>query len=248
LISFFFKKPIKFTPSKKLFKINQSIIKPLDFTDAPVINKRNPMQENWLALITKYTNNPTLIAASWTEITENYSQKNRAYHNLTHLQNMFQELEQYKSEIEDLDVLKFAIWYHDLIYNALKKDNEERSADFAKNILSQTTFAADRIERCYQQILSTKTHQPKDSTTVDDQLMIDFDLEILSRDWETYKIYCQQIRKEYWMYPGPLFRKGRKKAMQHFLERPTIYQSSFYQQAKEAQARANIEREIAELL
>ena len=206
------------------------------------------MQETWIALINKYTDNPSFIASSWTEIAAHYSQKNRAYHNLTHLQNMFQELEQYESQIEDVDVLRFSIWYHDLIYNALKKDNEERSADFAKNILSQTTLAADRIERCYQQILSTKIHQPKGLTTIDDQLMIDFDLEILSRDWESYKTYCQQIRKEYWMYPGPLFRKGRKQAMKHFLERPSIYQSSFYQEEKEGQARANIQRELTELL
>ena len=206
------------------------------------------MKQNWTTLIKKYTNNPTLIAASWKDIEQHYTQKNRAYHNLTHLQNMFQELQQYEQHIEDIDVLKFSIWYHDIIYKALKKDNEERSADFAKNILSQTSLVPDQIEKCYQQILSTKTHQSTDSTNLDEQLMIDFDLEILSRDWETYKTYCQQIRKEYWMYPGPLFRKGRKQAMQHFLERPNIYQSSFYQQEKEAQARANIQRELRELL
>jgi len=206
------------------------------------------MQETWIALITKYTDNSSFITSSWVEIEQYYTQKNRAYHNLTHLQNMFQELKKYEQHIEDVDVLRFSIWYHDLIYNALKKDNEERSADFAKSILSQTTLAADRIERCYQQILSTKTHRPNDSTAVDEQLMIDFDLEILSRDWESYKTYCQQIRKEYWMYPGPLFRKGRKQAMKHFLERSSIYQSSFYQQEKEGQARGNIERELRELL
>ena len=206
------------------------------------------MQQKWTALITKYTANSSLIASSWVEIAQHYTQRNRAYHNLTHLQSMFQELKQSEHQIKDLDVLEFAIWYHDLIYNSLKKDNEERSADFAKKILSQTNLATERIEKCYQLILATKTHHARDTNDLDEKLMIDLDLEILSRDWVTYKVYCQQIRKEYWMYPGPLFRKGRKQAMQHFLERPNIYQSAIYRQEKEAQARANIQREIEELL
>jgi len=50
------------------------------------------------------------------------------------------------------------------------------------------------------------------------------------------------------MYPKPLFKSGRKKAMGKFLERPMIYQTPFYQKEKEAKARANIKREMEELL
>ena len=39
------------------------------------------------------------------------------------------DIEEVKSEIHDLESVKFAIWYHDIIYKSTKKDNEEKSAD-----------------------------------------------------------------------------------------------------------------------
>ena len=206
------------------------------------------LKQNWISLLSKFTNNTTLLTSSWRDIEKNYTQNNRAYHNLTHLSNMFAEAEKWEDHIKDLAVLHFTIWFHDIIYNSLKKDNELKSAQFAQVILEQTSLDKVRIEQCYQQILLTINHQPPSSASLDDRFLIDFDLEILSKDWESYKAYSQQVRKEYWMYPYVLYKNGRKKAMRHFLEREYIYQTPFYQKEKEAQARKNIEREIEELL
>jgi len=208
---------------------------------------KEALKEKWNVLLSKYTSNEDLIKSSWQEIYQYYTQKNRAYHNLTHIQSMLHEAQKNETLIEDKEVLQFSIWLHDIIYNSLKKDNEEQSAVVAKRILGQTSLSKERIDRCYQQILLTIKHEPLSTSSMDEKLLIDFDLEILSRDWESYQIYCQQIQKEYWMYPAFLYKKGRKKAMGHFLNRPTIYQTAIYQQ-KEAQARANIQREIEELL
>ena len=206
------------------------------------------LKQNWFALLSRFTDNTGLLMSSWEQIKRHYTHKSRAYHNLTHLHNMFAEVKKWEGHIEDREVLHFTIWFHDIIYNALKKDNELRSAEVAKGILEQTSLDKGRIEHCYQQILLTINHQPSVSANLDDRFLIDFDLEILSRDWASYKNYSQQIRKEYWMYPFVLYKKGRKKAMRHFLERDSIYQTPFYQKEKEAQARQNIEREIKELL
>ena len=130
----------------------------------------------------------------------------------------------------------------------MSKTNEEDSAKLAKQILSQTNLSPAKIQKCYELILLTVKHQPDEHAHLDDKLLVDFDLEILGRDWESYKAYSEQVRQEYWMYPTPLFKNGRKKAMGKFLERPTIYQTPFYQETKETQARANIKREMDELL
>ena len=206
------------------------------------------LKESWIALLSRFTDNTLLLKSSWEEVERRYTHKSRAYHNLTHLSNMFAEAKKWEDYIEDIEVLHFTIWFHDIIYNSLKKDNELKSAQFATGILEQTSLDTARIEKCYQQILLTINHQRPASASLDDHFLIDFDLEILSRDWESYKIYSQQVRKEYWMYPFVLYKNGRKKAMRHFLERDSIYQTSFYQKEKEVQARQNIEREIRELL
>lgn len=206
------------------------------------------LKEKWIALLSRFTDNTALLKSSWEEIESHYTHKSRAYHNLTHLSNMFAEANRWENHIEDIDVLHFTVWFHDIIYNSLKKDNELRSAEFAKGVLEQTSLGKARIEQCYQQILLTIKHQPTLSASLDDRFLVDFDLEILSRDWESYKAYSQQVRKEYWMYPFVLYKNGRKKAMRHFLERESIYQTPVYQKEREGLARRNIEREIEELL
>lgn len=202
----------------------------------------------WINLISKFTDNQQLIAESWTQIAAYYTEDNRAYHNLIHINNMLVEADKFDNKIADKEVVHLAIWFHDIIYDPMSKENEKASADFAKNILSQTNLSPERIEKCYALIMQTVKHQPAETAHLDDKLLVDFDLEILSRDWEAYKIYSGQVRKEYWMYPSPLFKNGRKEAMGKFLERATIYQTPFYQRDKETKARENIKREMEELL
>ena len=206
------------------------------------------LQTSWTKLISQFTTDEQLITNSWQQIRQHYTAKNRAYHNLTHINNMLQEAATFDEKITDKAVVLLAIWFHDIIYDPMSKTNEKDSAELAKEILSQTNLSPERIQKCYDLILLTVKHQPALAAPLDDKLLIDFDLEILSRDWESYKIYSEQVRKEYWMYPAPLFRSGRKKAMGKFLERPTIYQTPFYQEVKEGKARANIKREMEELL
>ena len=50
------------------------------------------------------------------------------------------------------------------------------------------------------------------------------------------------------MYPNPLYKKGRKAAMESFLKRESIYYTETYKKEKEKLARQNIEREIEEIL
>lgn len=202
----------------------------------------------WAELIGQFTTNEQLIKNSWQQIQQHYTEKNRAYHNLSHINNMLQEAAKFDQKIKDKEVVLLAIWFHDIIYDPLSKTNEKDSAELAKKILRQTSLSPERIQKCYDLILLTVKHQPEETAPLDDKLLIDFDLEILSRDWEHYKIYSEQIRQEYWMYPTPAFKSGRKKAMGKFLERSTIYQTPFYRETKEAKARHNIKKEMEKLL
>lgn len=202
----------------------------------------------WNSLVSKFTNDLELTESLWDDLVKNYEQKSRAYHNLTHLNSMFQELENCKNQINDLEVLQFSIWFHDIVYQAVKKDNEEKSAEYAQKALQKIGLEKDRIERCFEQIILTKTHRLSNNAPDDDKFLIDFDLEVLSRNWAAYAVYCQQIRKEYWMFPSVLYKKGRRAAMEKFLEREWIYQTANYRKEKENLARTNIEREINEML
>lgn len=201
------------------------------------------LKHYWQDLVSEYADG-TLIDSLWLTIVSKYTSKNRHYHNLSHLYHMFLQLEDFKTEIEDLDSLKLAIWYHDIIYKSTKKDNEEQSADFAKECLKSLNFEEKRLNKVENLIISTKKHQIILNENNDNAYLLDFDLSILGSDWETYLSYTQQIRKEYKIYPNFMYNPGRKKVLNHFLERETLYFTDRFRNKFEVQARENLKKEI----
>lgn len=94
----------------------------------------------------------------------------------------------------------------------------------------------------FDAICATQQHQQNEIGDIN--WLIDFDLKILAKDWEDYKIYFQQIRKEYRIYPDFLYKPGRAKALKHFLENEFIFQTNEFRSLYDEKARANIENEI----
>jgi predicted metal-dependent HD superfamily phosphohydrolase len=117
-----------------------------------------------------------------------------------------------------------------------------------KSRLSKLGVATETLRRSFDQILLTKGHQLKESSTSDDEFFLDFDLTVLGEDWLVYAEYAKQIRKEYWIFPAKTYKEGRKKALASFLNREFIYLSTAFRETKEEQARANLQREIEVLL
>ncbi|MBV6881273.1 hypothetical protein KVY03_15645 [Epilithonimonas sp. FP105] len=193
-------------------------------------------------LISKYSNDEILKTDYWQEIEKSYSQKSRKYHNLNHLENMILELENVKDEISDYDIMLFSVFYHDIIYKATSKDNEEKSAEVAKTRLDKLNISNERITKIYNQILATKSHKRSDDS--DTNFLLDADLAILGKDWKVYDNYIQQIRKEYSIYPDFLYNPGRKKVLTHFLEFDEIFKTDHFKEKYEKMARENIQREI----
>lgn len=193
-------------------------------------------------LISKFSDEEKLKLDYWQEIEKSYSQKSRKYHNLIHLENMILQLENVKDQISDYDVLLFSVFYHDIIYKATSKDNEEKSAEIAKIRLDKLNISNDRISIIYNQILATKSHKTSDDS--DTNFLLDADLAILGQDWNVYENYTHQIRKEYSIYPDFLYTPGRKKVLIHFLEFDEIFKTEYFKQKYERIARENIQREI----
>jgi len=174
-----------------------------------------------------------------------HGKANRYYHNLTHLENVYRSLLFVKKNIEDWDVILFVLFYHDYIYNALKQDNEELSAQKAEAILSSLSIAPARIEQCKEMIIATKKHQISENTDINH--FTDADLSILGAEWSTYEEYFKNVRKEYKYYPDIVYNKGRIKVLQHFKDMPRIFKSDYFYSKLEIQAKKNIQQEINRL-
>ncbi|WP_286966732.1 hypothetical protein [Flavobacterium sp. UBA4854] len=180
------------------------------------------------------------IQQNWLDLEKAYSKKSRHYHNLTHLKEMIVSFETYRDKLQNPNEMLFSIFYHDFVYSASQKDNELKSAEYALSILSENSTLNKQL--VFDAICATQQHQQ--NAIEDINWLIDFDLKILAKDWEDYKIYFEQIRKEYRIYPDFLYKPGRAKALKHFLENEFIFQTKEFRGLYEEKTRANIEREI----
>jgi predicted metal-dependent HD superfamily phosphohydrolase len=203
------------------------------------------LRDYFLQLLQGYTDNTHQANQLWTEIEVHYSEKKRHYHTLTHLEQLLQLLLECKTLVADWDTILFSLFYHDIIYNPLRQDNEEHSAELAVKRLNSLSYPLHKSANCYAQILATKGHQlSKDRDT---NIFTDADLSILGSNEKTYTQYVTNIRKEYIVYPDFLYRKGRIKVLQHFLLMKQIYKTSYFYERFEEQARLNLSAELKQL-
>jgi len=187
-----------------------------------------------------------LVAQLFNEILKAYSSKGRYYHNLQHINQMLNSCLVYKDKIADIQNVRLAIFYHDVVYSAKRKDNEERSAKLAVKHLKKLNLPAEQIEKCSTYIVATKSHN-NSLTDSDLDYFLDFDLQRLGADWIEYEEYSTQIRLEYRFYPDLIYKPGRKKVLEHFLKLKKIYKSPELFNLYENQARINLLKELEKI-
>ncbi|MHA4845823.1 HD domain-containing protein [Flavitalea antarctica] len=195
----------------------------------------------YISVVTKYLGGDH-AEKSWEEVERKYSKTNRYYHNPKHLESLFFELDPIKNNIDDWEIVIFAIAYHDIIYNVLRQDNEERSAEIATKRLETFGMEKERIDLCREMIVNTKTHQV--SKTGDVNFFTDADLAILGKLPKEYLSYASAVRKEYKIYPDLVYKPGRAKVLEHFLAKDRIYHSDLFYSRYEIAARENLSREL----
>ena len=65
-----------------------------------------------------------------------HNESHRKYHNAAHIKDYLTKCG-LNEETKDNHILHLAFWYHDVIYNPLKKDNELKSAKLAEKFLKK---------------------------------------------------------------------------------------------------------------
>jgi predicted metal-dependent HD superfamily phosphohydrolase len=202
------------------------------------------LQQKYTELLLKIGFLKNEIQQNWMDLEKFYSKKSRHYHNLIHIQDMIYSFEEYSDQLQFPNEVLYSIFYHDYIYVSSKKDNELKSAEYAVKILPKESNLSSQL--VFDMICATQMHQH--NKIEDINWLIDFDLKILARDWNDYKIYFEQIREEYRIYPHFLYKPGRAKALKHFLENEFIFQTDEFRNLYEERARTNIEKEILLLI
>lgn len=209
------------------------------------------MKNDYLRIIfykklSQYSQDTSLINGTFDKLLKLYNTDKRYYHDLTHIISLLKIWEDHKHLLKDDEVVYLAIWFHDAIYDSWKSNNEEKSAEMAKDFLQKINFSSNRIEKVVQYILATKTHHHNESDS-DLDFFLDFDMAILGAEDAIYDVYMQQIRDEYSLFPTFMFNRGRKKLLKSFMAQTSIFKTEEFRKKLESQAYDNIKKELAML-
>ena len=143
-------------------------------------------------------------------------------------------------------VLTYAIWWHDAVYDPRAKDNEAQSAEMARRDLRDFDVSIHAREEVARLIRLTAGHEVEDEDRLG-EILVSIDLAILGAEPADYDAYARAVREEYAHVPDEAWKLGRPAVLKKFLEARAIYPDPDLRRRFESQARENLTREIASL-
>lgn len=187
-----------------------------------------------------------LINEVYHDLDQRYSEPHRAYHTMQHLDHVVAELLLVKGKISSWLTTLLSVAFHDVIYDPMRNDNEEKSAEYACKVLEGLAIDRVIIEQCKEQIMATKSHEPANNS--DGNFFIDADMAVLGSNPEQYLLYASAIRIEYQGYPDEIYNPGRVQVLKKFLDMKQIFITDHFRNKYEESARNNISGEISKLI
>ncbi|MEK7625428.1 MAG: hypothetical protein AAB467_03715 [Patescibacteria group bacterium] len=170
------------------------------------------------------------------ELIKRYGEPHRHYHTLGHILEMLQLFPVVRLHCANPEAVELAICFHDAVYNARSKDNEEQSADLAREWLLKYGIRG-QAPLVSTLIMATKTRQCNNAM---EQTINDLDLWILGAPPNVFHRYDLAIRREYAHVPRSVYCLGRQKLLREFYDRVEIYHLPESRERFGQQARANL--------
>lgn len=199
-------------------------------------------QQHWCNFQQQYHLDPTQAPQIYATLEQAYTEPHRAYHTVQHIVECLDLLTQVQDQLADAFAVQCAIWFHDLVYDPQATDNEHQSAVLMRQhcagVLSRT-----QCDKVAQWIEATQQHQP--SQDQDLNFMLDIDLAILGSRSTRFAEYEQQIRQEYAWVADQIYQHKRAEVLRHFYQSATLYQTAYFQQHFEAQAKLNLSQALS---
>jgi len=179
-------------------------------------------------------------------LAERYREPHRRYHDLRHLQEVLQTVDDLADAADDVEAVRWAAWFHDAVYDVHRDDNEERSAQLAERDLTALGLDRGMVSEVSRLVRLTATHQPDDDDA-NGAVLCDADLRILAADPWRHAEYVADVRAEYAHVPDPEFRAGRAAVLRALLSSGRLFRTERAYERWEERARANLAAELRQL-
>ena len=194
--------------------------------------------ESWAALA---GDSPT-SRTEWAAVVAAWSEPHRRYHDLAHLAAVLGIVGALAESAHDPDAVRLAAWYHDVVYDPQRTDNEQVSAERARAGLRGLVDDA-RLAETERLVLLTAGHDPAPGDA-NGAVLCDADLAVLASPPEAYAAYASAVRAEYGHLPDDVFATGRAAVLEQLLALPALYRLPAVAEQWTARARANLTAEL----
>jgi predicted metal-dependent HD superfamily phosphohydrolase len=203
-----------------------------------------------LLLVKSFVQNSLITPLIRGELIFAYGAPDRHYHSLDHIDALLGLMRRHLDDLADPATVEAAIWFHDAVYDTRRRDNEQRSSLLAVARLADAA-SVEQIVRVTMMIDATADHVVPDfareAEASDCALFLDMDLAILGSTPKKFAAYEAAVRREYSWVREAKWRAGRRKVLEQFLARESIYASPQFRATHEARARKNLKRALASL-
>lgn len=144
-----------------------------------------------------------------------WNESHRHYHSLDHLNDLINQINEGKSNFSEKEYEKLLIAsiFHDIVYDPMKSDNEEKSAEFFMNCCVEKSNPD--ILDVNQMILDTKTHK---ANTKLSESFNNYDMNIVERDFDQLLGWEKGIYEEYKGHGKEAYKSGRIKFLESLLD------------------------------
>ena len=190
----------------------------------------------WRACLPRSTSADAEVA--WSKVERHYSEPHRVYHDRQHLAHCLEQLDLANGLIVHPEQVEMAIWFHDIINEPGASDNEQRSADYFRELATGLTDP-EFIDAVVDLILVT-THR-ESPVELDQQFICDIDLASFGCPWECFIRDSDAVKAEFRGTEEEYYR-GKKTFLLAMLQRSRIFLTDFFNGRYEQQARENIQR------
>jgi pantetheine-phosphate adenylyltransferase len=145
-----------------------------------------------------------------------WNESHRSYHTLDHLNDLIDQIDENKDSFteKEYEMLLLTAIFHDCIYDPMKNNNEEKSADFFIECCSDKTNTD--VLKIKQMILDTKSHKASNSLS---HIFSSFDMSIVERDFDQLLDWESGIYDEFKGYGNEKYKEGRLKFLESLLEK-----------------------------
>ncbi|SDN48713.1 metal-dependent phosphohydrolase [Geodermatophilus sp. DSM 45219] len=179
----------------------------------------------------------------WAAVVAAWSEPHRRYHDLAHLAAVLGLVGELAGAATDPAAVRLAAWYHDVVYDPRRGDNEEVSAERARAGL-RGLVPPERVEEVARLVLLTAGHDPAPDDA-NGAVLCDADLAVLAGPPETYAAYASAVREEYGHLSDAEFTAGRTAVLDQLLALPALYRLPAVAGEWTPRARANLAAELA---